>query len=311
MSDGQEIFVRRWIPSGNIKGIVQLVHGMVEHTARYEQFAQFLSANGWVFSAHDQRGHGKTAERDVENKTGDFGFLAKKSGFEHVVNDVREIIQKAKADYSGKPIILFGHSFGSFVSQSFIEEYPLDVSACILCGTAGPRKAMIAGGRMLVGLISFFRGMYHRSSFVQKMVFGSYSKLIPDSVTGQEWLSRDSNVVKAYLDDPLCGFNPTLGFYGDMLYGLQKIHKGTNIKKIDKSLPVLFIYGTADPVGSYGKTILSLYKIYCKNGMNYVTLKEYDGARHELLNEINKAEVEQDILSYIDSVYQSNQSGLS
>ena len=300
MNDGTKIFVTRWIPEKNIKGIVQLVHGMVEHTERYTRFAEILAKEGYLLSAHDMRGHGKTAEEAEKNGTGTFGFLAKKDGFNKVVNDVREVIQKAKADYPGVPVILFGHSFGSFVSQSFIEEFPLDVNACVLCGSAGPRQLMMKSGQLVVNLMMLFRGKLYRSNFIRKMTFGSYTKTIPDAKNGQEWLSRDPSVVQKFLDDPYCGFNPTLSFYNDMLQGLYKIHKMSNIKKISRALPILFIYGTDDPVGSYGKTIIKLCDIYKKIGIENLYLKSYEGARHELLNEINKEEVEKDVLAFLE-----------
>src|SRR5574344_594534 len=123
MSDGTEIAVNRWIPDGEIKGIVQLSHGMTEHSLRYDTFGKILAQEGFVFNAHDHRGHGKTAERAEEKGTGTFGYLADKNGFEKVVEDLHEVIEQAKKEYPGKRVMLIGHSFGSFVAQSFIEKY--------------------------------------------------------------------------------------------------------------------------------------------------------------------------------------------
>lgn len=302
MSDGFDVAVTRWIPDAQIKGIVQLAHGMVEHVLRYDRFGSILAENGWLLNAHDMRGHGRTAEHSVENGTGSFGFLAAKNGFNRVTDDVREVIQKVRADFPGKKLVLFGHSFGSFVTQNFIEEYAGYIDACIMAGTAGPRLPLTFFGTMLARCIVFFRGKKYVSPFLEKTVFGAYTKRIPDAQNGHEWLSRDKTAVDMYIGDQWCGFNPSAQFYCDMMAGLFKIHQLKNMKKIPHGLPVFILYGSEDPVGDYGKTVQDLCVAYRKNGMTDVVVKEYAGARHELLNEINKEEVEGDIVSYLNAL---------
>ena len=302
MSDGEAVFVTRWIPDGEVNGIVQLSHGMVEHALRYERLGSVLAEHGFVLNAHDVRGHGKTAERAAEKHTGMFGLLADKNGFERAVEDVKEALQKAKADFSGKKTVLLGHSFGSFVAQSFIETYASLIDGCILCGTAGPAFVLAAFGNIVAHEVAFFRGKTYASPFLKRTAFGAYTKKIPDSVNGQEWLSRDTEEVARYIADPYCTFNPTASFYCDLTHGLMKIHKRANIRKIPAELPILIIYGTADPVGGYGKTVEKLCAAYRKNGIRNLTVKKYEGARHELFNEINKAEVEGDVLSWLASL---------
>jgi alpha-beta hydrolase superfamily lysophospholipase len=303
MNDGTEISVNRWLPDEGqeIKGIVQLIHGMVEHAVRYDRLGSILAENGWVLSAHDLRGHGKTALRAEQKGTGMFGFLAEKDGFNRVVNDVDEIIMKVKNDFSGKKTVLLGHSFGSFIAQSYIENHAAHIDACVLCGTAGPQRALTTVGALCARFTALLHGKKAHSDFLWKTAFGGYTKRIPDAKNGQEWLSRDTSDVQMYLDDKWCGFNPTVGFYCDMTYGLKKIHKTSNMKKIPCGLPVFIIFGSDDPVGSYGKTIKKLIEIYKKNGMTDVTFKEYPGARHELFNEWNRDEVTADFLAWINS----------
>lgn len=302
MSDGFEVAVTRWIPDGQVKGIVQLAHGMVEHVMRYDRFGSILAENGWLLNAHDMRGHGRTAEHSLENGTGSFGYLADKNGFARVTDDVREVIQKVRADFPGKKLVLFGHSFGSFVSQNFIEEYANYIDACILMGTAGPRLPLVFFGKLLASLIALFRGKKYVSPLLEKIAFGAYTKKIPDAQNGHAWLSRDTFSVDMYVQDKWCGFNPSAQFYCDMMTGLFKIHQSKNIKKIPHELPVFIMYGNADPVGDYGKTVQELCVAYRKNGMTNVVVKEYDGARHELLHETNKDEVEDDIVSYLNAL---------
>jgi alpha-beta hydrolase superfamily lysophospholipase len=303
MSDGTDISINRWIPDAGkeINGIVQLCHGMVEHAMRYDRLGSILAENGWIFSAHDQRGHGKTAQKAERDGTGRFGMLAEKNGFERVVLDLDEVIVRVKSDFPGRKIVLLGHSFGSFVSQSYIETYGSRIDACALCGTAGPRRPLVAAGNLTAHMTALFRGKKYCSPFLKRMAFGAYTKRIPDSVNGQEWLSRDKDNVQMYLDDKWCGFNPTAAFYCDMMHGLGKIHKPSNMKKIPHDLPVLFLFGSEDPVGGYGKTVRELSDIYRKNGMTGIAVKEYPADRHEIFNEIDKDAVTADFLAWINS----------
>jgi alpha-beta hydrolase superfamily lysophospholipase len=303
MSDGMEISVNRWVPDKGckIKGIVQLSHGMIEHAMRYDRLGSVLAENGWIFSAHDLRGHGKTAQKAEQDGKGMFGMLAEKKGFDRVVEDLDEIIARVKTDFPGNKVVLLGHSFGSFVAQSFIETYGSRIDACVLCGTAGPRIPLVTTGGYVAHLIALFRGKAYKSAFLEKIAFGSYTKRIPDAVNGQEWLSCDKKNVQLYLDDKWCGFKPTASFYCDMMYGLKKIHSASNMKKIPQTMPVLIVYGGADPVGDYGKTVKDLFTIYKKNGMSDVTIKEYPEDRHEIFNEVDKDTVTNDFLAWINS----------
>lgn len=301
MDDGIEVSVNRWIPDDReIKGIIQLSHGMVEHSLRYDRLGSILAENGYIFCAHDHRGHGRTAQRAEQTGKGSFGILAEKDGFNRVVKDLDAVLLKTKADYPGLKSILLGHSFGSFVAQAFIEKYSCDISACVLCGTAGPQNVTVHFGKFIADFVHFFHGSVYRSAILKKAAFGKYTKHIPDAMNGEEWLSRDKEAVQMYLNDAWCGFNPSVGFYRDMLNGLLQIHNSKNMKKIPADLPVLVMCGSEDPVGNYGKTVENLVYIYKTNGMKNVELKMYDGARHELFNETNKDQVIADMTAWIE-----------
>lgn len=302
MSDGNENTVHSWIPDGAVKGVVVLSHGMSEHASRYGGFGEALAREGYALYGEDHRGHGETALNAQKNGSGRLGYLADKDGFFRVVDDIHEEVLKVREMYPGKKIVLFGHSFGSFVSQCFIEKYADSIDGCVLCGTAGPRPAVIAGGKILASVIAPFKGRKNVSVFVDRMAFGAYNKRIRNPRTLFDWLSRDNAQVDKYMVDDLCGFECTVGFFLDMFSGLSYIHKSSHMKAIPQNLPVLFIAGTGDPVGDYGETVKNLAEIYNKNGMKNVTLKLYPEARHELLNEINRAEIEQDVLNWIKSL---------
>ncbi len=302
MSDGNINMVHHWIPEGEVKGVVVLSHGMTEHAFRYDSFGQLLNEKGYVLYAEDHRGHGETAKLAKESGTGDFGILAEKDGFFRVVDDIHEEIINARKAYPGKKVILFGHSFGSFVSQCCIEKYGCDLDGVVLCGTAGPAGAYVKVGKMVAAINCLFTGRKHISHFMDKASFGSYNNRIENPRTNFDWLSRDSEQVDKYMADPWCGFTCTSGFYKDMTTGLVWIHKKANIAAVPENLPILFIDGTGDPVGGYGKTVEKLYNIYKANGIKNVTLKLYEDARHELFNETNREEIKTDVLLWIDKV---------
>ena len=304
MDDGYELCLNRWQPDAEeeVKGVVQLHHGLAEHSLRYDRFGSILAENGYVLNAYDMRGHGRSAELAEKNGNGMFGKLADKKGFDRAVSDLKAVVDNLKSDFPGKKTVLLGHSFGSFVSQGFIEEYGKELDGCILCGTAGPRPALVAGGSCIAHLITFFTGKNTCLPLLDKLSFGSYNDKIEKVRTQYDWLSKNELNVDMYIMDNWCGFPLTNSFFCSMLEGLTKIHKAKNMKKIPSTLPIFFIYGGDDPVGSYGKTIKALFNIYKTNGIEKLDIKEYPGDRHEILNEDDKEQVEKDIIDWINNI---------
>lgn len=304
MDDGYELCLNRWQPDSEdeIKGVVQLNHGLAEHSLRYDRFGSVLAENGYVLNAFDMRGHGRSAELADKNGTGMFGKLADKKGFDRAVLDLKAVIDNLKSDFPGKKTILMGHSFGSFIAQGFIEEFGKEIDGCILCGTAGPQPLLVKSGYIAAHLITLFTGKNKHLSLLEKLTFGSYNDKIQNPRTPFDWLSKNELNVDMYIMDNWCGFPLTNSFFCSMTEGLVKIHKAKNMKKIPKELPLYFIYGSDDPVGSYGKTIQKLYNIYKANGLSKVDLKEYSGYRHEILNDDIKEQVEKDIIGWINGL---------
>ena len=304
MDDGYELCLNRWQPDTEeeIKGVIQLHHGLAEHSLRYDRFGSVLAENGYVLNAYDMRGHGRSAEVADKNGNGMFGKLADKKGFDRAVKDLKAVTDNLKNDFPGKKTILMGHSFGSFVSQGFIEEYGNDIDACILCGTAGPQKALVGFGLFAAHLITFLTGKNRCLKLMETLSFGSYNKRINPVKTKVDWLSKNPLNVEMYMMDNWCGIPLTNSFFCSMTEGLSKIHKNKNIKKIPTKLPVFFIWGSEDPVGTYGKTIRNLIDIYKSNGMDKIDFKEYQGDRHEILNEEDKEIIEKDIIDWVNKL---------
>ena len=290
MGDGNVNIFHCWLPpDGEPQAIVLLSHGMTEYAFRYAPFGEFLNGRGIALFAEDHRGHGKTAERAEREEKGCFGYLADKAGFFRVVDDIMEESRLLRSSYPGKKLFLFGHSFGSFIAQCFIERYASLVDGCILCGTAGPRF-IVYPGRILVSLISAFSGRRNISPLIAALTMGSY---------GDNWLSRDEELLSKYVNDTWCTFHCRNGFYVDMLSGLCYIHRKRHLAAIPHGLPVFLVAGTDDPVGDFGKGVQKLYDCYRKLPLSDVSIKLYEGAKHELLNETNRAEVMDDLLDWI------------
>lgn len=304
MSDGFEIFINRWAPDSDddIKGVIQLHHGLSEHSMRYDRLGSVLAENGYVLNAYDMRGHGRTAENAVAKKNGMFGKLADKDGFNRVVKDLYEVTNAVKNVYPGKKIVLLGHSFGSFVSQAYIEQFGDQIDGVILSGTAGPRRPLIFFGKIAAKIVRAVKGNDYVSPLLDKLSFGSYNKRIKDPKSKYSWLAANEMSVSMYEMDNWCGIPLTTSFFCDMLDGLSTIHKSSNMKKIPEDLPVFFFYGDQDPVGDYGKTINNLFDIYKKNGLQRLELKAFEGDRHEILNELDCEVVEKDIIDFISSI---------
>jgi alpha-beta hydrolase superfamily lysophospholipase len=299
-SDGNVNFFHMWTPESSPEIVVVLSHGMTEHGMRYRNFAEFLCENGIAFFAEDHRGHGLTGKKAEENGSGKMSFLAEKDGFNRVTEDIYEEVLFAKEKFPGAKIVLFGHSFGSFIAQNFIEKYGGILDRAILCGTAGPRKITVFLAELLGGMVKFFCGKKSTSIFLNFAAFGSCNSRIKNPRTKSDWLTRNEKIVDEYEADPLCGIPATTGFMCDIFSGLNQIHADKNISRIPPALPIFLIAGNADPVGSYGKTVQKLYEIYRRKNFN-ACIKIYDGCRHELLNELNRDEIFSDILHFIKS----------
>ena len=291
--DGTQIHVYRWLPDGEPTAIVQIAHGMAEHAGRYERFAQALTGQGYAVYAEDHRGHGVTSE-----STG-VGYLADGDGFDTVAEDFVTVFDKASDEFPGLPRVLFGHSMGSMLARHFATKHSEDISALIVSGTAGDPGILGKAGKGVATLESKIRGKRTPSPLMNKLVFGEYNKAFKPTRTDFDWLSRDEAEVDAYIADPHCGKVFSSGFYVDLLSGLDRVNSEEHVSTVRPDLPILLIAGDRDPVGANGKGVEAVGAQYEKVGVTDVTVILYPGARHELLNETNRDEVTEGILSWL------------
>lgn len=186
MSDGTEIAVNRWIPDNEPKAVIVISHGMSEHSLRYDRTASCFVEAGFLVSAHDHRGHGRTAQKQLEKGQPGFGYLADKDGYKKVREDLLEVINQLKKEFPGKKIILLAHSFGSLIGQSFIENHSSEIDLCILCGSRGPQQGIARLGLFVTNIMYIFGRKKKLSKFLDKMIFGSYSERIKDPRTAND-----------------------------------------------------------------------------------------------------------------------------
>ncbi|MDR2739326.1 MAG: lysophospholipase [Treponema sp.] len=300
-NDGTRLFLRRWIPGCPANSALLIVHGMAEHSLRYEGFARRLAGEGFEVWAADARGHGMTADQRVNDpgKGGLPGHCADRDGFSRVTADVDTLVDAVKEAHPNAPLFILGHSWGSFVTQAYIEAHGDRLAGCLLSGTRGPGDLKIVFGAPLMSLIAMLRGSRRPSPLAAALADGAYNKCFRPNRTPYDWLSRDEAQIDAFTADPLCGNRCSAGFYRDLTRGLREIHRPRNIDRIPRSLPIYVFSGNADPVGEMGKSPLALVNAYRSMGIQDLEYALYPEARHELLNETNREEVIGNILRWL------------
>ena len=295
-SDGvHAVSAVRWLPEGQPRAVVQLVHGISEHMGRYDGFARYLAEHGFAVVGHDHLGHGRTAADPSE-----YGWFGEKDGWKYVVKDVRALRERTGAEFPGLPYFLLGHSMGSFVVRGYLLFWPGTVDGAILSGTGQEPPLTVAAGRVLSALLSRAKGTKAHSPLLDGLSVGRYNKQFKPLRTSADWISRDEAVVDAYRADPLCRFLPTVGMYHDMMVGLQLLAKPENLRRMDPDTPLLFFSGDRDPVGANGAGVKKVAGWFRDAGVKDLTVTLYPGGRHAMRNEIDRDEVYADVLGWIE-----------
>ena len=294
--DSLEIYVYKWEPerNTNIKGVVQIAHGMAETAARYEGFAEVLTENGYIVYINDHRGHGKTA-KNIEN----VGYLAEKDGFEWLVKDMHTLTDIIKKENKDLPIFLLGYSMGSFLTQRYIMLYGKELKGAILYGSNGRQGLILRIGLLVSKLEIKKNGVKAKSQILNDLIFGGYNKPFKPNRTKFDWLNRNNEEVDKYIKDPFCGTVFTCSFYYDFFKCLIEIENKKNLKTVSRDLPIYIFSGGKDPVGKSGKGVKRLVETYESLGVKDLTFKLYKDGRHDMLNEINKDEVVEDVLAWL------------
>lgn len=280
-----------YIPEGEIKGIFHLVHGMCEYIGRYAHIFAALAERGYVCCGYDNLGHGKTARDENE-----LGFIAHRDGWKYLVRDVKAFGDAIRKMYPDIPLYLMGHSMGSFIARIAAENYGDGIEKFIICGTGGPNPAP-PFGLLATDIMRLLKGEKHKSELVNKLAFGAYNKRF-DGDSEFEWITTDREVINKYAADKYCNFKFTVSAMHDLVKLNQLANRPAWFKNMRKDLPVLLISGSDDPVGAYGKGVTTVYKKLKTAGVKDVTLKLYDGCRHEIHNDSCKNQVINDITEF-------------
>ena len=285
----------KWMPEGDPRAVVQIVHGIAEFVERYDAFANYLTSLGFMVVAEDHMGHGQSI-----NGGGIQGYFH--GGWFNVVADTHQLLQDTRKEYPELPYFLFGHSMGSFIARTMLCRYPdLPISGAVICGTAWqPTAAMPAILKVMEAACKKI-GPTNPSEKLQNLVFGSYNSRVEHPRTAYDWLSRDKEIVDAYISHPLCGFTVCCELLRDMMEGIYYNQKPEHLENMPKDLPVFFIAGGDDPVGNYGKGIHQAASAFRKVGMKAVSVRIYPLCRHEILNEINKEEIYGDVSRWMEN----------
>ena len=301
--DGTKLYLYKWSPEQSPKAVLHIVHGMAEHALRYKRLAERLTQAGIEVWAADQRGHGKTANLELNDpgRGGLLGHCGDSNSIACVTADIHAVNAEIRKSKPNLPLFLLGHSWGSFLVQNYIEySEEIKIDGCILSGTKGPDGFLIKAGIPLMIVLSAFKGQRKGSRMAKSIGDGAYNKPFKPNRTSFDWLSRDEKEVDKFIQDPLCGFLCSSGFYRDLVKLLYNIHRSDALARINRSLPVYVFSGSADPVGEMGKGPTLLVDAYRNHGMEDFEFVLYPGARHETLNETNREEVIENLLSWIN-----------
>lgn len=278
----------RWTPEGEPRAVCQIIHGIAEYVERYDSFAEYLCGLGFAVVAEDHMGHGQSV-----NGGGIRGYFH--GGWFTAVDDSYQLLRDTRAEFPELPYVLFGHSMGSFMTRTILIQHPdSGIDAAVICGTGWLPEHLLPAAQRVLNKVCSRRDTTGPSPMLQRLMFAGYNQRVEHPRTAYDWLTRDAKVVDAYIANPLCGFVASAGLIRDMAEGVTYIQQEDNLEKMRRDLPVLFLAGGDDPVGSYGKGVRKAAEAFRTAGMTDVAEKIYPLCRHEVLNEINREEIWQD-----------------
>ncbi len=295
-TDDGAIHVYRWFPEeAHANGdVIQIIHGLGEHAARYRRLAERLTDAGYLVLAHDQRGHGRTSQGNLP------GHFADEDGWDKVLDDVDRVRQEARRLAPNSRLILLGHSMGSYVAQAYLLRHPSAADALVLSGSTFASRGQLRVFRVIAAIEKLRQGRRGRSALLEKLSFGAFNKEFRPNRTEFDWLSRDPVEVDRYITDPLCGGRSTNQLWRDLTGGLVDITSVPALRQLPAGLPLYILGGEKDPVGG-AKGLSRLYDAYREAGLVRTQLKLYPEGRHEMFNETNRDEVVSDLIAWLQS----------
>lgn len=296
--DGKKLFLATWDNVKEPKGVIQIIHGMNEHIGRYENIARYLNDKGFIVYGDDHRGHGRTAQG-----TDEVGYIGK-DGFCNIVKDEKYITDLIKRKHPNLPNFICGHSFGSFISQEYLNRYSDKVDGVILCGSAFQKGMKIVLGRVISTTQMLFGFEKKPANLITNITSNILNK-DDESDNKKSWITWDEKEIEKLNKDKLYNEILTVNFYYYMFKGITDLYKQNKSKNIRKDVPIFIISGKDDSAGDYGDSAKKLESYYKNLGIKNVSLKIYEGKKHELFNELGKEEVYDDLYNWIKDIISS------
>lgn len=295
--DGKtKIHAVKWMPeSGEYRAVLQITHGMVEYIERYKPFAEFLNDQGVLVVGHDHLGHGASVASEEE-----LGYFAEPDPSDTLVEDMHTLRTTIQTENPGVPYFMMGHSMGSFLLRQYLTMRAEGLAGAIVMGTGDMPYALLKAGQAVCKSISLTKGWHHRSHLVNQLGMGGYNRQFEPSDSTKDWITSDDSKRKEYEADPLCNFVFTVNGYYQMFEGMKVLTRRHAMDKIPVELPVIFVSGAEDPVGSNGVGVTRVFRKYEAHGMTDVEMKLYAGDRHEILNETDREEVYEDLYRWME-----------
>lgn len=282
-----------WLPKDEPRGVVQIIHGVAEYAARYDDFARFLTDRGFAVVGNDHPGHGHS----VSSKHG-LGYL--NGGWMGTVRVIHSLYSKMRAEYPDVPYFMLGHSMGSFLLRTYLFTYHTDLTGAIISGTGWMPRAALQAGKLVCKEEAARLGESSTSDLLQSVIFGGFNKKFAPNRTNYDWICSNEVVVDAYARDRLCNWKPSIQLCTQMVEGLIMIENKDNLSRMQKNLPVFFFSGQLDPVGNMGNGTLQAVHAFQRAGMKDVLVELYPYMRHECLNETGKEKVYGDVFSWME-----------
>jgi alpha-beta hydrolase superfamily lysophospholipase len=298
---GLKLFAEKWYPKTNAKGVIQIAHGMREHTGYYREFCETLTESGYIVYIHDARGHGRTAGDVIDPEYSENAGYLGENEENFMVEDLKTLTNIIKSENDGLPVFLLGHSMGSVLAQIYVSKYGNLIDGVIYSGTTGPIKVDRMNDLLEVATkeVAEF-GRKAVSVKASKLFRGHFNDQFQPVKTQYDYMTRDEMMIADAIASPYNNIQYKTGFYLQFFNALKQIGTEKNIGNVPKGLPILSISGDMDPFGENGEGVKRLLEIYKKHGLHDVQYKLYEGGRHEMLRETNRCEVYLDILNWLN-----------
>lgn len=290
-------WVHRWSPGARkapARAVVQIVHGMAEHGARYGRIAERLVGAGYAVYAQDLPGHGRSVQSREE-----LGHVDDEDGWPQTLAAINAVRSLAEREQPGAPLFLLGHSRGSFLLQDYLVEHGRGLAGAVFSAGTGDLGPLRRIGEWLLRLEALWQGRAHRSAIADQLTFKDFNRRFKPARTDFDWLSRDPAEVDAYIADPLCGFRCSCALWLELMAMGGRMNDAERLQRVPTTLPVLLLNGSDDPACRGATGARALERLYRDAGLSDVTLTLYSDARHELLNDLCRDRVADDLLTWL------------